>query len=870
MLEDGSTISTGLAGLDELIQGLHMGDNVVWQVDRLDDYMFFARAFAAQAAREGVECIYLRFAPHSCILESGPGVTCLQVDPAPGFDAFSSQIHGIIDERGSRAWYVFDNISALVAEWRTDESLANFFQLTCPRVLAVGAIAYFALSRGQHAQRTVSRIRDTTQVLVDLFHVGADVYAHPQKLWGRYSPNMFLPHRISGTKWTPIVVSGDAAAVLANARKQPIGALPGVVAPWDSVYQKLMLYHGEDTLERREEMKALKRELASMIIGNHAHLNDLADWYLGVSDLLEIRNRLIGSGRIGGKSAGMLLARAVLERESGEFDFSQVLEEHDSFYIGSDVFFTFLVENGLYQLRLDLSRRTTLSKEEFATVEERFLAGSFQRETVEQFRDMLGYYGQAPIIVRSSSLLEDGYTDAFAGKYRSEFCANQGSPENRLEAFMRAVKLVYASALNPDALSYRRKRGLGEGDEQMAILVQRVSGMPYRDFFFPTLAGVAFSRNLYAWSDRINPRQGLIRLVFGLGTRAVDRVGSDYPRMIAVSHPEIRPEFGRRVAKYSQREMDLLDLKGNSMITAPVHSVVRESAYPNLDLIISLMVDDHVHEPLVLSPSVPEGMVVTFNKLIKDTAFLRTMAHMLRILERVWGQPVDTEFTAHIDHQRKIRVNLLQCRSLRLPRPQSGQPVLPDNLPPGRLLFRAGAAISAGGISGITHVVFIDPEAYGELPDTEKKSVGRAVGKLNSILQDLKTITMAIGPGRWGSNNIRLGVNVTYADIDGISVLVEIPREETVARLEVSYGTHFFQDIVESGMFYVPVHPGERNNMFNSGFFLHSPNSLGDLLPEFTRLAGALRVISIPAVANGATACLVVDPDRRLSVCFLQ
>ena len=187
------------------------------------------------------------------------------------------------------------------------------------------------------------------------------------------------------------------------------------------------------------------------------------------------------------------------------------------------------MKNDLFRLRLQLTRDSHLTHEEFEEVEERFLDGEFPPAIMEQFRDMLDYFGQAPIIVRSSSLLEDSFGNAFAGKYRSEFCANQGSPEERMEAFLRAVKLVYASAINPDALSYRRKRGLGESDEQMAILVQRVSGMPYQNYFFPCLAGVAFSRNLYAWSNRIDPEQGMIRLVFGLGTRAVDRVGGDYP-----------------------------------------------------------------------------------------------------------------------------------------------------------------------------------------------------------------------------------------------------------------------------------------------------------------------------------------------------
>jgi pyruvate,water dikinase len=97
----------------------------------------------------------------------------------------------------------------------------------------------------------------------------------------------------------------------------------------------------------------------------------------------------------------------------------------------------------------------------------------------------------------------------------------------------------------------------------MAVLAQRVSGRVFRNFFFPALAGVAFSRNLYVWTNRIDPRQGVIRLVFGLGTRAVDRVGYDYPRMIPVSHPRLRPEVGMKVVKYSQRQLDLIDLRAN-------------------------------------------------------------------------------------------------------------------------------------------------------------------------------------------------------------------------------------------------------------------------------------------------------------------
>jgi len=429
-------IRSGLASLDELLQGLRRGDNVVWQVDSLEDYPYFARAFVERAIRDDFVCVYLRFAPHAAILEPRLGLTVTRVDPNLGFDYFTTEVHRIIEERGSRVCYVFDNLSTLVEEWATDELLANFFQVTCPYVFEVGGVAYFAIRRGQHGHGAIARIRTTTQILIDVYHVGNDMYIQPLKVGGRYSPQMFLPHRITGNGWEPVSRSGDAAKILTTASKRPLNVSPESIAPWDSVYRKLLKdreLHA-DLPRMTQETMVLKEALSRMMIGNHKKLIQLADGYLTLDDLLQVRDRLIGSGRIGGKAAGMLLARGVLLANNGQVDFSQVLEEHDSFYIGSDVFFTFLVNNDLFQLRLELSKTGKLSWDEFAKVEQRFLEGKFPEETMEQFRGMIDYYGQAPIIVRSSSLLEDGFTDAFAGKYRSEFCANQGSPEERLMA----------------------------------------------------------------------------------------------------------------------------------------------------------------------------------------------------------------------------------------------------------------------------------------------------------------------------------------------------------------------------------------------------------------------------------------------------
>ncbi|MHB8086598.1 MAG: PEP/pyruvate-binding domain-containing protein, partial [Dehalococcoidia bacterium] len=542
-----------------------------------------------------------------------------------------------------------------------------------------------------------------------------------------------------------------------------------------------------------------------------------------------------------------------------------------SFYIGSDVFFTFLVKNDLFQLRMQLTRDSSMSHEEFEQVEQRFTAGEFPPEIMAQFRDMLDYFGQAPIIVRSSSLLEDRFGNAFAGKYRSEFCANQGSPEQRMKAFLQAVKLVYASAINPDALSYRHKQGLGENDEQMAILVQRVSGMPYKQYFFPPLAGVAFSRNLYAWTNRIDPNKGMIRLVFGLGTHAVNRVGGDYTRIVAVSDPQLRPEAGNKIIKYSQHNVDLLDLAADDFRSETVSELLEDCDYPNLNLVASLVTDGYPQE---MVRSCPRGraddLVLTFNNFINRTPFIKIMDDMLSKLETAYSQPVDTEFTAHIDPEGGVKINLLQCRSLRLPG-TAGPVEFPDDIPDERILFTSSRFISGGAKHNIRYILYIDPDKYAGIESIDvKKSLGRVVGRINRHASVIEGGIIMMGPGRWGSSNINLGVNVGYSDIDSTSVLVEIAREERGQVPEVSYGTHFFQDLVESGIMYLPVYPADPDSKFNEPFFESSPNILPDLMPELADSSGLIHLIDVRQKSNGLYAHILADPTVHRAICFLD
>jgi len=866
-------ISTGVDGLDTVLQGFQLGDNVVWQVDHLGSYLFFAEPFMNQALEEGRTGLYIRFGEHDPILPDRPDLKIIEINPRPGFDVFTGEVHQVIEKHGREVFYVFDSLSSLASMWATDELLANFFQVTCPFLYELDTVAFFALERGKHANQTVARVRDTTQVLIDVLHARDHMIVHPLKVRDRYAPQLFMPHVVQGRNCTPLVSAEEH--VRHDFTRHMEGEEPAIssIAPWESVFRQLEDYRqGErPDVSMLPEVRDLQRELTRMLMGNDPEVNALAERFLSLDDLFQIRKRVIGSGRIGGKATGMVLARAILAKSRNQPDLMVGVEQEDSFFIGSDVYYSYLVNNRLFRARLLMTRQKHPSREEYEEVEKRFLAGTFPEEIMESFEKLLAHFGHQPIIVRSSSLLEDSFGNAFAGKYRSEFCANQGSPEERLEAFAQAVKLVYASTLNPDALSYRQRRGLAESDEQMAVLVQRVSGDTHGRYHYPLLAGVAFSRNLYVWTDRINPERGVVRLVFGLGTRAVNRTERDYPRMVSISHPELRPEIGEEIIRYSQRDLDLLDLETNTFETRNLNEVVREVPPPYLHHLISFHEDQHVSDPITRRLDLGgKNLIMTFNNLIRRTDFVRVMGNILEDLEWAYGHPVDTEFAAEFCGSNALSINVLQCRPLTLP---GGIELVhwPEHVPDDRVLFRSNRFISGGVIPAVRFLVYIDPRRYAALGDMDvKRSLARVIGRLNknSELIDGKVIMM--GPGRWGSTNLDLGIPVGYADIDHVSVLVEIAREEAGHVPEVSYGTHFFQDLVEADIIYLPVFPDDASSGFNDRFFEEAPNALSRYLSESGPFEDVIRLIDVPESTGGARACLVADPEQRRAMCYLD
>jgi hypothetical protein len=648
------------------------------------------------------------------------------------------------------------------------------------------------------------------------------------------------------------------------------------LAPQDVLFAQAERYQAlpaEEIPRIQHHLQEILVVLIKGMVSDHLPFVSRAKNLLTLSDLQEIKKRRIGQGKVGGKAAGMLLAWQALQRQDAQddLDIASHVVIPESYFIGSDAYYEFKALNRLLHFMDQKYKPREEIEAEYPQIQRAYLGARFPTPVLERLRALLQEVGNHPLIVRSSSLLEDSFGTSFAGKYESYFCANQGSPEENLRALTDAISRIYASVLSPDALLYRRHQGLTDYDERMAILIQKVQGMRYRDYFFPTVAGVAFGRNPFRWTQRIRREDGFLRLVWGLGTRAVDRVPDDYPRMVALSHPGLRPERGsREIHKYSQRFIDLLDLEDNSFKSLPISEVVSDD-YAFQRELFSLDRGDWI-QPVLARPTGLRSadLVLTFDELLSSTDFVPLMRALLKKLERKLQYVPDVEFTVEIipgSPRPQFIIHLLQCRPLSS-HDWAQVPPIPADVPAEDRLFYADRLVPQGHVTEVRYIVYVDPKRYSTIPDYGTKSeIARVVGRLNRCLEGQRFIL--VGPGRWGSTNLDLGVKVTYADIYNARVLVEVAMERLGDVPEASYGTHFFQDLVEAQIYPLALYPSHEGAFFNWPFFEQAANALESLLPTDARYAQYVKVIDVPASTGGRLLEVIMNGEQEEALAFL-
>jgi pyruvate,water dikinase len=678
----------------------------------------------------------------------------------------------------------------------------------------------------------------------------------PFELAAEYLSDQELLQRVQ--KW----MQEDKASFFIKMLSSPRSSLPEIA---DALRRYIHVIEDGGEALPISTLQSMRVSLAQRFLTEQHDFIRVAKDYVRIIDFNDLLDRIImpadSHGRLGGKGAGLLLAQWILQH--GDADTEELpigaIKVPKTWYIASDGILDFIGHNDLEDVIKQKFKEIDQVRREYPNIVQLFKNSAFPSEIVKGLSVALDEFGDAPIIVRSSSLLEDRLGTAFSGKYKSLFLANQGSKHDRLEALLDAVAEVYASVFGPDPIEYRRERGLLEFSEEMGILIQEVVGTRVGRYFLPAFAGVAFSRNEFRWSPRITRDDGLIRLVPGLGTRAVDRTSDYYPTLVVPGKPNLRVNVATdEIVRYAPKKIDVIDLQTNTLVTKTLQDLLRECGdhYPALEKVFSVLHGDMLKMPvrLMVDP-LKDDLVTTFEGLFTHTHFVTHVGNIMRILEAHLKTPVDIEF-AHDGND----FYLLQCR------PQSyeveGAPApIPKEVPEQNILFTAHRYVSNGWVPDITHIVYVDPARYAALGEyMDLANVAQAVGQLNKLLPKRQFILM--GPGRWGSRgDIKLGVKVTYADISNAAMLVEIARKSGSYVPDLSFGTHFFQDLVESHIRYLPLYPDDPGIKFNERFLLGSKNLLPEILPEFAKLADTLHVIDVPAAADGRVLRVLMNAD---------
>lgn len=676
-------VRSGIDRMDTALDYIRMGDNVVWQVSSLDEFRVFAGVFAAQAVRDGRNLIYIRFAGHEPILSPMDGLKIVNMELSHHFETFTIDIHNLIADEGKDAFYVFDCLSELEEAWATDLLMGDFFHLTCPFLFDLDTVAFFPVIRGLHSFDAIAKIRDTTQLFLDVYPAdGEELFVRPLKVWNRYSQTMFNPHKY--------------------------------------------------------------------------------------------------------------------DARTGEFS-------------------------------------------------DKIMNGRFSSKMEAEFRRLLEYYGSAPIIVRSSSILEDGFGNAFAGKYDSVFCGGNGTQEERLAAFEQAIRVVYASTVSISALDYRKRRGLEKNDEQMALLVQRVSGSRYDRFFMPCAAGVGYSISPYRLGAG-RPEEGMMRLVAGLGTAAVDRRTGSYPRIVSLDNPSkvMLTSFSDR-HRFSQR-----------LIDAVSGATGREESFDAEEIRVAL--PDYLVKKLFSHDRDAERMMeergqrrqiffVSCEEIVADGAIMEDMRAILRMLQAAYGNPVDIEYTINISPRSEYVIDILQCRPLQMPGGGQSVTVPPREAFERVLIETKGVSMGFSRSFPIDVLVYIDAVAYYEMPYNEKYEVRSALSAVNWKLRGKNKRLVLVAPGRICTSSPELGVPSAFSDISEFDAIIEVSESSVGFMPELSYGSHVFQDLVEAGILYSAVFEDDTTLSF-------APDDLRAVrksLPDYVGGEGKLQsVVYVYDVAPGA------------------
>ncbi|MCL4264471.1 MAG: hypothetical protein KJ069_14700 [Anaerolineae bacterium] len=433
------------------------------------------------------------------------------------------------------------------------------------------------------------------------------------------------------------------------------------VAPWALLFQQGGNYDALPPPQQekiKHHLEEIKVVLIKRLMSDQLPFIAVAKNVFTIQDLRWVYERLIGRGKIGGKASGMVLAWKILQLNRAELgpDLRPFVHVPDTFFVGSELIYEFLYLNKLERFVNQKYLPDAERQAQYPKIVAACMAGELPDFLVDHLREVLVQFHGRPFIVRSSSLLEDHLDYAFAGKYATVFCPNQATPDENLADLLNAIRRIYASTFDPNAMSAREKYGLIDYDERMAIMIQPLVGERHGRYFFPTIVGAGWSKNPFHQQTGGRKEDGCLRLIWGFADRINSEEGAQQSCIIALNPTRAQPDTpDSSLAEVNQQTIKVVNLETNQFEHIPITNLLDDMG----------MSRDNNMVTAVITPDGP-APAITFKALTQDTRFIKLMRHALNRLQTIYDKPVELEFTLLLKDAPtgpRYHLYILQCHT---------------------------------------------------------------------------------------------------------------------------------------------------------------------------------------------------------------
>lgn len=843
----------GIPTMDSAYGGIQPGENLVWKISDIRDFAFFAKALVSVMRQEQRRIVYIKFSDKNFfseyeLCEASETIFVIKLNLAEGFERTVNRILKAIHEEESNTVFLLDCLSDLLPFWYTDHLIDIFFRLITYEIRARGDCAYYSILHDVHSDELQDTVFHQAERCFSVYSDENQIFVQAIRMKGREELDVFLPHVISRQY-------GQLKAIKSGVLLSYFFSLANQERKDQEEFGSSRVYDRRDSWDRYfynverkfrdcEDITEECRTLTNMMLTREPKFEQLALKYFSPVDYMHIHRYMVGTGMVGGKAFGLLLAERILASKCP--DVYNRMETIDAYYIGSDFYYMYVYENGLWGL---MSHQR--EEEGYYTCAESFkdalIKGTFSKQEERDLQHIIDHYGHAPYVVRSSSVMEDGGQSAFAGKYTTVFCLNRGDDETRLEEFKNAIRAVYSSLMSEAVLTYRKKRGLDQKEDVMALLVQRVSGAYYGKYLMPAAAGVGYSTSPYRFSK--DTKGGMIRLVMGLGTKAVDRIQGAYPRLISMEHPaqKILADDADRHA-YSQRKIDAIDLSSKKLVGLDLGEIEANIPYVLKNLLLSH--DKDAENYFRNMGDYRNVYYVSGDGIANNAQMMQDMNTILTCLQDAFGYTVDIEFAINIDDGDNYSINLLQCRPLRALE-NNDVVLIPSNIPRKNIILECvSCSMGFSRQFALDYIVFIDTFAYYALSYNDKYRIARAIGQINKTMRGKGKKVMLFVPGRICTSSPESGVPCTYAEIDAFNAICEISSIGAGYMPELSYGSHIFQDLVESNILYSAVSDVDKRSTLQIDILKNMPDYFRNFCEDLSQVKLLETVLHVYDLSN--------------------